>query len=100
VVRDLLNPGSLLNECVKVVVLFNITDDNINIPDDLVIEFGGGIENSFPSHRLVRYVMLVKAKTVQREVVERFVPANKQNIFFFIWNGSREQIPIVYLNTN
>lgn len=90
VVRDLFNPHSLLNQCVKVMVLFNVTDDNTNFPDDLIIEFSRGIEHSFPRHRLTRYVILLKAKTVEGEVVERFIPANKETISRFIFGMDPE----------
>lgn len=76
----LMNQDSLLNQCIKVVVLFNLTDDNVSVPEDMIIEFSFRIEHSFPNHRLIRHVISLKAITIEGEVTERLIPANQENL--------------------
>lgn len=79
VLSYLMNPDSFLCWCIKLVVLFNVTDEKVNIPADLYLDFVSGIKYYFPIHRLRRRKLLLKAKTKDGEIIETLIPYNKDN---------------------
>lgn len=96
VLSSLMRPDSFPNWCIKVVVLFNVTDDNVVLPEEIIMEFGSGIEHSFPLHRLTRRGILLKAKTNNGEIIERLIPMNTEN-FALAWGKDlRNKFSITY----
>ncbi len=75
-----MDPSSFLSQCIKSVVLFNITDDDVNLSDDILIDFGSGIQFSFPEHQIKHQVIILKALTKTGVTLERGVPASKDNL--------------------
>jgi len=80
ILKNLMDPNSYLCQCIKTVVLFNITDKNEILPDEVLIDFGSGIEYSFPEHTIKHQVIILKAITINGVIIERGIPANDDNL--------------------
>lgn len=86
----LMDPNSFLCQCIKAVVLFNITDDKAKLPNELLIDFGSGIEHSFPLHKLNRHNILLIAKTKDGRIIEKELPYNGNNAVLTINSADSE----------
>lgn len=73
VLENILRPDSYLSWCVKVVVLFNVTDDSIPLPEDLRTNFGSGIDHNFPMYTLRQRGVKLIAHTKGGEVIEKYI---------------------------
>lgn len=84
ILRYLMNRGSFLSWCIKVVVLFSITDNDAILPDDVLIDVGSGIEYNFPSFSLTRSGFLLNAKTKNGFIINRRIQNSSEN-FALLW---------------
>jgi len=86
----LMDPNSFLSQCIKTIVLFNITDDKAKVPKELLIDFGLGIEYSFPFYTLYKNNILLIAKTKDGRIIKKEVPFNEDNAVLTIYSSDLE----------
>lgn len=78
IISNLISPNSPISLCIKLLVLFNITDDKIKLSDGIVVDWGfSDIENAFPRYNLIRRGVLLKAKTRTAEIIKKLLPLNE-----------------------
>ena len=75
----LMDPNSFMCQSIKAVVLFNLNDNRVKLPNDLLLDFGSAFEYSFPFYRLYRNKILLTAKTDGGEFIEKELPYNENN---------------------
>lgn len=79
VLSYLMNPDSFLCWCVKVVVIFNASDEKAKIPEDVGIHFGSRLIYTFPKYSFRRRKILLKANTKDGKIIEKLIPYNAAN---------------------
>lgn len=78
VLKSLLNKDSILSRCIKLIVLLNVTNDDIKIPNDLQISYR---LDMFPFYDLTRQGTMLRAHTKRGETIERYDPNLYEDTF-------------------
>lgn len=69
-VVDSLMGESYLNQCFKLIALFNLLDQYLELPEDVDIRIS---KNRFPNYDLFQKGLLLRAKTNDNECLERYI---------------------------
>ncbi len=92
----LMDTNSYISQCIKTLVLFNITDEDAKLPRETIIDFGSSIEYSFPDHQIKHQVIILKAITESGVNTERIIQASDENLSNFFGEMSKSKYASVY----